>query len=101
MASRPSGRGASSVRRGSAARAGSAPVEAVARWGYGVATVGEAAELRAAGLDRPIVVFTPMVPDPGLVTAMRAHDLRPVIGDIEALDAWRSGGGGPFHVEIV
>jgi len=75
-------------------------LEQVEPWGFGVATVAEGAELRAAGLDRPIVVFTPLMPDPALVAAMRAHDLRPVIGDIEALDAWRSAGGGPFHVEI-
>ena len=75
-------------------------LERVEPWGYGVATVAEGAELRAAGLDRPIVVFTPLAPDLALVTAMRAHQLRPVIGDIEALDAWRSAGGGPFQVEI-
>ena len=75
-------------------------LEPVEPWGFGVATVAEGAELRAAELDRPIVVFTPLTPDPALVAAMRALDLRPVIGDLEALDAWRSAGGGPFHVEI-
>ena len=28
-------------------------------WGFGVATVEEGAELRGAGIERPIVVFTP------------------------------------------
>ena len=75
-------------------------LEQVEPWGYGVATVPEGAELRAAGFGRPIVVFTPLVPDPALVSATRAHGLRPVIGDVAALDAWRAGGGGPFHLEI-
>ena len=30
-------------------------------WGFGVATVDEGEELRAAGVARPIVVFTPLL----------------------------------------
>jgi len=75
-------------------------LEAVEPWGYGVATVPEGAELRAAGITRPVVVFTPLVPDPGTVSATCAAGLRPVIGDLAALDAWIAAGGGPFHVEI-
>lgn len=69
-------------------------------WGYGVATVAEGAELRAGGISRPIVVFTPVTPDPNEHAELRRASLRPVIGDLESLDAWRKGGGGPFHLEI-
>ena len=67
-------------------------------WGYGVATVGEGQELRAAGLSRPIIVFTPATPAD--LPALRATELRPVIGDLETLARWTETGGGPFHVEI-
>jgi alanine racemase len=35
-------------------------LEAVEPWGYGVATIAEALELRQAGVERPVLVFTPM-----------------------------------------
>ena len=83
---------------------GAAPVaralEPLEPWGYGVAGVGEGAELREAGIARPIVVFTPLLPDGDSLAAMRAASLRPVIGDLPALEAWLTSGGGPFHVEI-
>ena len=31
-------------------------------WGFGVATVAEAEELRAIAITRPIVIFTPLLP---------------------------------------
>ena len=31
-------------------------------WGYGVATIDEGEELRAAGITRPVLVFTPLLP---------------------------------------
>ena len=34
-------------------------LEAVDPWGYGVATIEEGAELRAAGIARPVLVFMP------------------------------------------
>lgn len=73
-------------------------LEQVDPWGYGVATASEGAELRRGGIGRPIVVFTPLAP--GGLEAMRSHDLTPVIGDLDALDAWTGQGGGSFHVEI-
>jgi alanine racemase len=82
-------------------------LESVQPWGYGVATWPEAAELRAAGIERPIVVFTPWVKgtgDGGLGT----RGVRPVIGDVDSLAAWlrdppvpRPGSPvPPFHLEI-
>lgn len=72
-------------------------LEAVDPWGYGVATPEEGAELRAAGVERPIVVFTPLLP--AWCDACLAARLTPVVGDVEALAAWRPTGR-PFHLEI-
>lgn len=73
-------------------------LESLEPWGYGVATVEEGAELRAAGITRPIVVFTPL--SPSLVSRHLALALRPSIGDLEALRAWLGAGNAPFHVEV-
>ncbi len=74
-------------------------LEVLDPWGFGVATVEEGAELRAGGVTRPIVVFSPL--DPSLIPRYRAHALRPAIGDMEALKAWlRESGAPPFQVEI-
>lgn len=75
-------------------------LEQATPWGYGVATVAEGAELRAAGITRPIIVFTPLIPDVHTVSAMRSAALRPVLGDLAALECWLANGGGPFHIEI-
>jgi alanine racemase len=62
-------------------------LESVSPWGFGVATVDEAGELRAAGITRPIIVFTPWIP--GVESReLRVEGLRRVIGDVDALDAW-------------
>lgn len=73
-------------------------LEAVAPWGYGVATLEEGEALRQAGIRRPVLVFTPM--QPVQVPALRALDLRPVVGDDAALAAWLAAGDAPFHLEI-
>jgi alanine racemase len=74
-------------------------LEAVSPWGFGVATVEEGAELRAAGVTRPVVVFTPLLP--GSIAQSIRHGLRPAIGDITALAAWMAAAPGqPFHLEI-
>lgn len=66
-------------------------------WGFGVATVGEALELREAGIERPIVVFTPA--PAGATAPFARHGLQATIGDLDALRAWVSAGL-PFHLEI-
>ncbi len=63
-------------------------------WGFGVATVQEGAELRAAGIRRPIVVLTPARIE--LEPAYRAHDLRAVLDDPDTAARWTL----PYHVEI-
>ena len=62
-------------------------LEAVDPWGFGVATIDEAAELRAAGITRPVVVFTPWTPRVAS-SELRADGIRVVIGDIDSLEAW-------------
>jgi alanine racemase len=69
-------------------------------WGYGLATANEALALRAQGITRPLVVFTPLLPDPATIAACRGAKVRPVIGDLAALEGWLTAGGGPFHVEL-
>jgi len=69
-------------------------LEALDPWGFGVATIPEGVELRAAGIRRPIVVFTPALPK--LEPAYRAHDLRAVLDDPDVAERWTL----PFHLEI-
>ena len=63
-------------------------------WGFGVATIGEGAELRDAGITRPIVVFTPLVED-DLREAFRLG-LTPSLAERGTITAWsempRAGG---------
>jgi alanine racemase len=73
-------------------------LEALEPWGYGVATVEEAADLRAAGVTRPILVASPLTPDS--VEPVLAHGLRPAIGDLATLRAWIGRSDAPFHLEI-
>ena len=73
-------------------------LESESPWGYGVATTEEGAALRNADISRPILVLTPLRP-PNIDAVLR-HRLTPVIGDLEALEAWLASGGGSFHLEI-
>jgi alanine racemase len=73
-------------------------LESLDPWGYGVASVEEGTALRAAGIMRPVLVASPLLPE--TIDAHLAHDLRPAIGDVPALAAWCRRGARPFHVEI-
>ncbi len=81
---------------------GVAPVvralEPAAPWGYAVGTPEEGEELRRLGISRPVLVLTPMLP--ALAPRLAASDLRPSIGDLEALEAWLALGDLPFHLEL-
>lgn len=72
-------------------------LDALDPWGYGVATVAEGETLRAAGVSRRVVVFTPLLP--GDFPAARAARLTPVLGDPAAIAAWTRGGGA-WHLGI-
>ncbi|HEY5490634.1 MAG TPA: alanine racemase, partial [Gemmatimonadaceae bacterium] len=64
-------------------------LEALDPHGFGVATVPEAAELRAAGIDRPVFVFSPLLPAD--FTAARAARVVPTLGNPAAIAAWARG----------
>jgi len=73
-------------------------LESVDPWGYGVATIEEGAELRAAGIARPILVFMP-------ARARRfedydRHQLTPALGDAGSILEWTARSERPFHIEI-
>jgi alanine racemase len=67
-------------------------------WGYGVATIEEGAELRAAGITRPILVFMP--PRAQLFDQYDLHQLTPALGDAGSILEWTTRGERAFHVEI-
>ena len=67
-------------------------------WGYGVATIEEGAELRAAGITRPILVFMPT--RTGLFDEYDRHRLTPALGDAGSILEWTARSDRPFHVEI-
>ncbi len=73
-------------------------LEALDPWGYGVATVDEGAELRAAGIARPVVVFMPA--HPALFDELERFRLTPVLGDATAIGEWTARGERAFHLEI-
>ncbi|MEO8201397.1 MAG: alanine racemase [Gemmatimonadota bacterium] len=81
---------------------GSIPIahalEALDPWGYGVATIEEALELRRAKITRALVVFTPF--HPSQLDIYHQNDLRPAMGDLPSLRAWTSASKRPFHIEI-
>jgi alanine racemase len=69
-------------------------LRAVDPWGFGVATLDEAAELRSTGFGEPVLVLTPATPAD--LPRMRELDLRAVIDRPEAARCWDR----PFHLEI-
>jgi alanine racemase len=74
-------------------------LEPLAPWGYGVASVREGVELRDAGVTRPLVVFTPLLPAD--FAAARAARITPVLGDPATIAAWvGAGDGAPWHLGV-
>jgi alanine racemase len=67
-------------------------------WGYGVATIEEGAELRAAGITRPILVFMPARAQ--LFDAYDRHQLTPSLGNPGTIVEWTARSDRPFHLEI-
>ncbi len=66
-------------------------------WGFGVATVAEGEELRALGVRRPVIVFTPLLESE--LAAAAAARLTPALGSPATIAAWQSHGG-PWHLAI-
>jgi len=64
---------------------------------YGIATVTEGRELRDAGIERPIIVFTPLLRDE--YAEARKLSLTPALGSLDEIEAWTPEGG-PWELSI-
>ena len=73
-------------------------LESVEPWGYGVATIEEGAELRDAGIERRIVVFTPL--DRDELRDARALSLIPALSRADSIAWWAELGEAPWHLAV-
>jgi alanine racemase len=73
-------------------------LEQLAPWGYGVATIDEGRELRDAGIQRPIVLFTSV--DADELAHASAARLTPALASAASIERWASIGGGAWHLAI-
>lgn len=73
-------------------------LEAVAPFGYGVSSILEGEELRAAGIARSILLFTPALP--GDFARLRAARITPTLGEASVIAAWAASGGGAWHLAV-
>ena len=73
-------------------------LDAIDAYGWGVATVGEGRELRAAGAIKPVIVFTPLLASE--LARVREAKLIPTLSTAAAIAAWTESGGGPWHLAI-
>ena len=64
---------------------------------YGVATVREGEELRNAGIERTIIIFTPLHEEE--MKAASDADLTPTLGCVDEIEAWKTYGS-PYHLSI-
>src|SRR4029079_1758590 len=83
---------------GLGAQAALRALEPLEPWGFGVATVAEGEELRALGVSRPIVIFTPLLESE--LPRVRSGRLTPTLGYPHEIEAWRRAGGGNWHLSI-
>ncbi|MFN2326221.1 MAG: alanine racemase [Gemmatimonadales bacterium] len=73
-------------------------LEPLGPWGYGIATVEEGAALRRQGIERPLLLMTPLYPQ--ILHGCMTWGIRPAIGNSAMLEAWLAAGGGPFHLAV-
>lgn len=66
-------------------------------YAYGVATVREGCELRALGVVRPVIIFTPLLASE--LGAVADASLTPTLGSAEAIETWARTGA-PYHLSI-
>ncbi|HEY9448391.1 MAG TPA: alanine racemase [Gemmatimonadaceae bacterium] len=67
-------------------------------WGYGVATVSEGVELRESGIERPILICTPLLTG-DLAAACRGR-LTPALSRADDVARWAALGGGAWHLSV-
>lgn len=70
-------------------------LESLNPWGFGVATVEEGVELRTAGVEKPIIVFTPLLADE--IDAAQTARLTPLLSREKEITRW---GTLPWHLGI-
>lgn len=75
-------------------------LEPLAPYAYGVATIREGRELRALGITRPVIVFTPLLTEE--LAEAAAAGLTPTLGSASAIEAWSrtAPSGGAYHLSI-
>lgn len=73
-------------------------LDALDPWAFGVALLAEAEELRRAGVERRILVFSPLL-DADYAETRRLR-VTPTLGSPRAIRAWVERGGGPWHLAI-
>lgn len=73
-------------------------LEAVEPFAYGVSSIFEGEELRAAGITRPIIVFTPTLPSD--LPRLRAAGLMPALASEVGIRRWQELGGGDWQLSI-
>lgn len=67
-------------------------------FGYGVSSIAEGEELRRAGITRPIIVFTPTLPEH--LSRLQAAGLTPSLAAADGIARWQALGGGAWHLAI-
>jgi alanine racemase len=72
-------------------------LEAIEPWGFGVATVGEGEELRRSGIERPILILTPLMPED--LDGAERLDLTPALSTRDAINRWAATQK-PWHLSI-
>src|SRR6476646_4711219 len=73
-------------------------LEPLEPWGFGVATVSEGIELRDAGVSRPILILSPVLPDE--YESIRSASLRPSLASADTIAEWSKVAGRPWHLAI-
>lgn len=73
-------------------------LEALSPMAFGVSSIVEGEELRRAGIARPVLVFTPTLPND--LARLRGASLTPTLASAEGIAAWQALGGGDWHLAI-
>lgn len=73
-------------------------LDPLAPMAYGVSSIPEGEQLRAEGITRAVILFTPSLPAD--IGRLRAAGLTPTLSTVDGIDAWMRSGGGAWHLAI-